>query len=673
MECTRFEGDPSDSGVAGIILPIVFAGSAGIALMSLLLQYLFIYDLLRDDDNSPNAVDLLFLGRFRKALRLDFGSRTTPEAAEGWLKAAFDRCILIMGDVQLGMGIALLIHGYVALFGGLSIYRWWLTLGLVWFSVITNLAARSFLRSYHARRPGTRAWRLILLVCLICVLAFSMIPTARVKRAIAEKPEEVTEILGSSALCYLPWFGSGLDTGDSVGAAMFPAVYIVGTMCVMLIVFAALRLYEIPDGFISRWYRNYRGLLSEPADDGPACPRCEQRAKLLVVRPFIALWLALRVYADLINSIGAQVFCLMALMAWVAVRFFSIRNLGPAENTVEWSHEQILALVLFVAPLEAVLDSVYGIFMGRRRAGGTSDSNKSRVELVPQRLGWLHVIAVRRNRLLGRLRAVIMRRNDYEPLIDDEAPSSESENGASTTAAQGIQETAANGVGIEQHQNDIRQAFNKAGRGAEYQFYFRRPWPAFALPIVVTTVLLHAALLLILPLTANFSPAEIFLLAAPWAMVYAPLLVFVYFLGSMIVEERSRSRERAQKSFRFLCALATALSFGAIMDTVFGLGGLPMSYLALGALGLLLTTYLFFGLVARTGQSAKRKGRAPPTAHVEDQDLEEGGVAAERNDSNVSNVRRTQDKGKGKQYPVFPEASARLLSKKAPGYGTMAS
>jgi hypothetical protein len=142
------------------------------------------------------------------------------------------------------------------------------------------------------------------------------------------------------------------------------------------------------------------------------------------------------------------------------------------------------------------------------------------------------------------------------------------------------------------------------------QFYFQTTWLPIGLQVLVFATVLHMVLLFALPRMVEMSPSHVLAHTGAWYLLYQPMLLFVFLLASMVVEERSRPSERIRSAYLALGAAAALLSAGAVIDTIFGLGGTPMSYVALSALGLALLIYVLYGLVARPGRLAKGKDRS---------------------------------------------------------------
>ncbi|KAI1077185.1 hypothetical protein F5B20DRAFT_276130 [Whalleya microplaca] len=580
-----------DPDVLGTGTLIAFAGSACFAVVALVLQYLFLY--LPQGEIRPwvNPIDVLLLGGLRRllgCLGIKFSWLSTRRRERKW-QAAFDQCILALGDIQLAMGFALLVYGYVSLPEALSVYHWWLIVGLAWFSAVTNLATTSYLRTYFAKKTGERLWRIFLLVCLIIMLAYSMIPIVRIKEILANDHEDVREVLAMNVLCYMPGHGPRFDVRPR------SAVVLVGiAVAVAAALFAILWLCERPASVIYKWRDHYRGEMQQSLlGEMITCIRCEQRYLLLVVRPVLAFWIVLRMYADFINSVLSEVFCTMAMFAWVVMRFVDTLRLGGFEAN-HWSFGQIVALAFFVAPFSSVANYVCSTLV----------------------LGLIS--------LFRQIKALILRCLGFFRRRQAEPPEPNA-----TTCDKGTQTSTVGAKGKDAaERSKLRRRNEPEHDGNDFMGAYRdiykalpSPWFVIAVPLAGFSSLLHIVLLLVLPKVPGYpSTTDVLWQTIFWYIVYQPLLIFTFILAGMIVEERVTRSSRMQCAYQAIAAITAALSTGAIFDTLYGLGGIPMSYIGIAALGLSLLLYILYGFVARPGPLAKGKGRRYPR----EGDVEEG-------------------------------------------------
>ncbi|RYP72243.1 hypothetical protein DL770_007987 [Monosporascus sp. CRB-9-2] len=532
-----------DPDVVGLGTFIAYAGSACVAIVALVIQYLLLHISPAEDGPCENPIDVLLLGTLRGAVRslgLKLRWLDTPREERRW-QTAFDHCILSMGDVQLAMGFAMLTYGYVTAF------------------------------TEAMSHPSERQWRTFLLACLIVALTISMIPIIRVRGMLASDPEYVQDILLSNVLCYLP------EKGPKTGMRFVPAAILMAIVCgTVLVLCGILWLYERPGSVTFKWRDHYRGEMQRSFfGDVITCIRCEQRYTLLLVRPVLALWLVLRIYADLVNSVVGGMFCVMAMFAWVTMRFVDTRNLGPAETMGRWTFGQIVALVLFVAPFASLATYLWEI----RWTG------------IFRRPQWLK----------GKSKQPVDQANENgDPLATPTAANGQTVDGPAVAEGGGISERTDSG----QDETGFMSACKTASA------HLPSSWFLTAFPIAALTSLLHLVLLMVLPnVLGHPSPADVFWKTIFWYLIYQPLLLFLFILAGMIVEERAKRTQTLRTAYGTIAAITVGLSTGALADTLYGLGGIPMSYIGMGALGLGLLVYILYGFVARPSPMAKGKGR----------------------------------------------------------------
>ncbi|KAI8961908.1 hypothetical protein F5Y11DRAFT_207494 [Daldinia sp. FL1419] len=611
-----------DPDVVGLGTLIACAGSACIAVVFLVIQYLFFYLRKSEDVQQPyvaNPIDVLFLDGLRKPLKY-LGVKSerieAPQNEERRWPAAFDKYVKAVGDAQLAIGFAVLAYGYVSLAEhGLSMYQWWLIVGLVWYSVVANLAATSYLRNYFLRRdPGERWLRTALLICLIAALSFSMVPIYQLKeRLVNEHNEEAQRqiLLATNVLCYIPGFGAKIDAPKFQSAITLIGIFII----LALVIIGLLKLYERPSSVIFKWRDHYRGEMQQSffgdGDHIITCIRCEQRHMLLIVRPVLAFWLVLRIYADFLNSVLTEIIFTAAMFTWVTIRFIDILRLGGSFEAYvhHWDFGQIVALAFFIAPLGSLASCLLGSLRELKFRNPFSRRSTFR------ELRWLPSFT-------KRPQPEELPDNDIERHSNrSRSPHDEGISELDGQERRDMIKTAQeqNG-GTGNLQNGSTDPAKKPQDTASYRVLLS-PRFVIALPLVGFSNLLYLVLLLILPKVPEYlSTSEILWRTIFWYVVYQPLLLFSFFLAGMIVEERVTQEDRMQCAYRTIAIVTAILSTAAIFDTLYGLGGIPMSYIGLGALGLVLLVYLLYGCVARPGPLAKGKGRS---RFIRDEDVEE--------------------------------------------------
>ncbi|KAK7976799.1 pectate lyase superfamily protein-domain-containing protein [Apiospora arundinis] len=621
--------------VVGLGVLIAFVGSSSLAVIGLFIQYLFFYSphhevLARPQGarswtaaKRPNPIDAVFLLRFRYVLR-QFGIKcnwikTSPEAGD--LQAALDQCILTMADVQLGMGVAMLIYGFTSLSAGLSAYTWWNIVGLVWFSLITNLVAHSYLRTYYLERPGKRRWRLCLVIALMLALIVAMVPTARMRTVTMAAPENQSQLLTTRALCYFPRIDEGLDVDRGDRSSALAAAYVLALLCLVSISSILLRLYERPGSTLYAWCQQYRGDMRKPlCGRWIECMRCEHRYLLLAVRPYLAFWLVLRLYTDLLNSILTELLCSGALLAWVTLRYFSIRAIDSSIS-MEWSLTQLIALVFFAAPLKGIADYLFA-YKSKATSPAIAAAPQPRKPTVPRfsLFKWLRSTKKVQEPEQPQQLDDDEEGNETQPMI---TPATHFVEDPIAVEAEHAMEPLPLELGevdhAEQAEGADLSAYKEMFAGLEGQIYFGTPWFPVALPTLAFATVLYITVLFALPLVNAMLPTEIVRLTGIWYLIYHPALILIFFLTCMAVEERTRSSDKAQATYRTLAAVTMFLSAVAVIDTIFGLGGIPMSYVAMGALGLCGLIYVLYGCVTGPGRLAKGKDRS----YMADGDVED--------------------------------------------------
>lgn len=655
-----------DADVVGIGALIAFAGSSFLAVAGMLIQYLLFQhpkseDMAPADQEMtpPNPVDVIILQGFRKSLgclgvRFRWWGKRRGDLS---LRHVFEQCILAMADMQIAMSIAMLGYACASLSRGISAYDWWVIIGLVWFSIITNLAAQSCLRDHFTRYPNRRPWRVAVLYCLVGAVAASMMPTTGTKRALLFPLEQRDALLRKPVLCYFPGYGSEPGSGSQVdGYSAQAGLCLIVISLVVILLFSMLRLYARPDGLLMRWHRNYTGEVREPAlGHRIVCVCSEQRYRLLIVRPFLASWLVLKLYADSINSIAAEILCISALAIWVALRFYEIINLVETKWST-LSLVDILLLVFFVAAFKPLADYTCGKWATVRDSishnlSSASSGMKSLASQLREKLRkWKWQSGDEEDGEAG----------ENEGLLDSVTIEPQPSESLVSVLEPGIQNGDIAGVlvGVD------RDAYS----APERHFYFSTSWMTLALPILALSTILHIVLLLFMPHSrSTWQPARLLTKTLFWAIVYTPLNLFVFMLASMAAKDRVSPKSRARTAYRILSGIVTVLTCAAILDTIFGLGGTPMSYIAMGTAGLLVLVYLLYGCVAQSCRAAK--GKDPEDAD----DVEECASLLVAG-SSESSGRRRGARGKiavRKKNRRDRGPSRRLTQQRGANYGTM--
>ncbi|XXH02892.1 hypothetical protein Hte_009280 [Hypoxylon texense] len=446
-----------------------------------------------------------------------------------------------------------------------------------------------------------------------------MVPIYPIKERLAYEPDgEVRRMIvtTTNVFCYMAADGSKIDSQQYRSAIALLGI----AVGVAFLVMGLLRLFERPSSIIFRWRDHYRGEMQRSffgdGDHIITCIRCEQRHLLLVVRPVLAFWLVLRVYVDLLNSALTEVFCAAATLAWVTVRFIDILRLGGSFETdiQRWSFGQVAALVFFAAPFGSLVSRLCSCLGGLR----LHSQLPKRPQL--QNFRWFPSFAK------GTQPAELQSENSTDERTNETSPQSEPVRTDETTELVRKDDSS---IGHDEQDggNSLGTTEDESIKVYDTGSYKVLLSPRFviALPLVGFANLLHLVLLLVLPKVSGYLlTADILWRTIFWYVVYQPLLLFAFFLAGMIVEERVKRERRMRIAYRVIAAITAVLSTAAILDTLYGLGGIPMSYIGMGTLGLVLLIYLLYGFVARPGPLAKGKGRSRYSRAGGIRDVEEG-------------------------------------------------
>lgn len=446
-----------------------------------------------------------------------------------------------------------------------------------------------------------------------------MVPIYPIKERLANEPDVDTQrriLMTTNVLCYMPGHGARIDSQQYRSAVALLGIAVV----VVFVVMGILRLCERPGSVIFKWRDHYRGEMQQSffgdGDNIITCIRCEQRHMLLVVRPILAFWLVLRVYVDLLNSVLTEVFCTAATLAWVTVRFIDILRLGGSfeVDSKRWGFGQIVALAFFAAPFGSLASCL---------CSSLSELSLSiRLPSLPKppNFNWLPSFAKRKqSEQQGQENDTDRHSNQSESVRAEQAPLLVKK-GRSVVIEAG-QETRKERRNLKNDENELTRRMSTVGT---YKVLLS-PRFVIALPLVGFANLLHLVLLLVLPKVPGYPmTTDVLWRTIFWYIVYQPLLLFAFFLSGMIIEERFTREGRIRTAYRVIAAVTAVLSTAAILDTLYGLGGIPMSYIGMGTLGLVLLVYLLYGLVARPGPLAKGKGRSRYLRGSDGRDVEEG-------------------------------------------------
>lgn len=89
------------------------------------------------------------------------------------------QCMLMMSDLQLLTGLAIMISGFTQLRACVSIYHWQRLTHLAWFSCVTHLTCSTFLREHLRKNKRFQLWRVPGMVALVIMLLYVLATTAQ--------------------------------------------------------------------------------------------------------------------------------------------------------------------------------------------------------------------------------------------------------------------------------------------------------------------------------------------------------------------------------------------------------------------------------------------------------------------------------------------------------------
>ncbi|KAK1671440.1 hypothetical protein BDP55DRAFT_295117 [Colletotrichum godetiae] len=113
-----------------------------------------------------------------------------------------------MSDVQIVMGLGVLISGFHGLLRTLSGYHWLMITNIAWFSAVTHLGALSHLRNYYYIHKSRRLWRspLIFSVALMLVITMAIGFPARITE-IEDGIGDTKTLPNTHVICF--WYSDG--------------------------------------------------------------------------------------------------------------------------------------------------------------------------------------------------------------------------------------------------------------------------------------------------------------------------------------------------------------------------------------------------------------------------------------------------------------------------------
>lgn len=226
--------------------------------------------------------------------------------------------MLIMSDLQLLTGLAIMISGFTQLRCGLSTYHWLRVIHLAWFSSVTHLCCLTFLRDYLRKNKMMQLWRISGMVAQSLMLIYAFTTTSRYEWAwpknddfVPQEPIQVTPY--DEAICFIrPSLPKHWADSNSFQRMIISMAFMGFAMANRV-----LRLYHPSHAiFIKtrRWCSNKARSLLWSAYGNIIFPSIvASMAAIIVYRPLLALFLMTRLLLDMVSSKAFEVDGIMHL------------------------------------------------------------------------------------------------------------------------------------------------------------------------------------------------------------------------------------------------------------------------------------------------------------------------------------------------------------------------
>ncbi|KAH6614342.1 hypothetical protein C7974DRAFT_74404 [Boeremia exigua] len=370
-----------DPDISGIGVTVAYTSTAALALLLVIADYIFVYH-----PDTASAAD-------REGIKHDHPSKVNPideyllywrlgtnreiRGIERWgekglrVKNAATHAILTMSDFQLVTGLSILISGFTQLDSGISAYHWQRLVQLAWFSSVTHLCTLTALRNYFRRNTLGYFWRLPGMVILIMMLIVALVPTGhytwesvtirwaqRDSVTIRPKPTD-------PAVCYFNRHEGGCENEyaelceevfqASQQRMILSAAFLGVGMCNRL-----WHLFRLP----VRLYNSSRSVSSDMCKTVLSHMHKWTTSWTLwgsipfgifVYHPCLALFLALRLLADIITSRAFEVWWLIVSFCWGSLNLWMRSTLNEGGRDT-WTFGQVMALLVVFAPVITLIE-----------------------------------------------------------------------------------------------------------------------------------------------------------------------------------------------------------------------------------------------------------------------------------------------------------------------------
>ncbi|KAJ5178691.1 hypothetical protein N7492_001901 [Penicillium capsulatum] len=382
---TRYEPDSDISGVGVVINYVV---TAGLAVFIIFLYYVTVYDPSTDPFDAvqegapserPNPLDDFLLKWLRSgpayiAKRFLDSRQVLSFRTKAQLERVLIKCILLMGDLQIVTGLAILLSGFAQFECGLAALKWRIILDLSWFSCLTHLSCMTMLRKHLHTHTFQRIWRLIAMGILAAILAAGLLITANPNWLLLNENAKATPTICITG-CYLEpgpnkswveslepvpvqswqpseWFWTPVVSASFIVIAFISRIVRLHKTSSLV----ARRATEWLDGQMQRFlWALFRVSCTEGHMSG--------LGRSFLYRPIFGIFMILRFLLDSFPSFAAEVSWVFAAFLWGTWRL--VKDLSPNtkmepfESSKEtWTFGQIVSVFTLTAPLISVIGTL---------------------------------------------------------------------------------------------------------------------------------------------------------------------------------------------------------------------------------------------------------------------------------------------------------------------------
>lgn len=218
-----------------------------------------------------------------------------------------------MSDLQILTGLSISISGYSQLRCGLSVYHWQVLVYLTWFCSLTHLSCLTFLRNYLYDHPGERCWRLIGMGLLVAMLIIALLPTGNYNFRTDPADYAICSFQHIKPTGPVP-DSNGLEYSSMIISVLLLALEFISRVFRLhrtLSIGVATRVRRQLSKVIRRRLRAFYQRCRGPPD--PSRHHATTLRVLILYRPLLALFLAIRVISDLWSSMLLEVWFLTKL------------------------------------------------------------------------------------------------------------------------------------------------------------------------------------------------------------------------------------------------------------------------------------------------------------------------------------------------------------------------